>query len=548
MAGTSATLEAPRTPTAGERPVPPPRAETPQEVAAREVAQQAQSTLGTSSEAAGVSALEQLSTQEQGLGIQNGAKPQLEQTSGAESSAARVSGGLTGDQQAELNAVRAAAEMIREQKRERAEQLKGMTSEQLQEAIEDAAEEVEAVKEMLSIARSKEVQNELLSDWARKRGELNALKREAQSRGKTGQITKESQVAQAENRRRERAMAEEAGTLQGMSLDELRGEAERLGAMSGYFESRLNDERANPESDPDSIKVLGSELSEARAKEQQARRQLGLVQKRDKTRTSRAEAESEEQKTKKEEEERTRWIMEAAPPAELEAWINQSTGELTTLEDRISELRDQTIFGKDKKTAERALAESVSQANETRRNLAAYQEALERARGREAVERGLEDVTGIESIQKLSKADYDNLSAEDQAKYLERVGKALNEAKDDLRYATLKAKVKEGGDMSVRDRAFFAKWLASEVLAKGIKSYGMDNFVRLEHQYPDITKLMFDIVAADKAARERYDQLPEALKKGKGGKNLLWILLMILGSAVAATFSGANLKEALRTE
>jgi hypothetical protein len=548
MAGTSATLEAPRTPTAGERPVPPPRAETPQEVAAREVAQQAQSTLGTSSEAAGVSALEQLSTQEQGLGIQNGAKPQLEQTSGAESSAARVSGGLTGDQQAELNAVRAAAEMIREQKRERAEQLKGMTSEQLQEAIEDAAEEVEAVKEMLSIARSKEVQNELLSDWARKRGELNALKREAQSRGKTGQITKESQVAQAENRRRERAMAEEAGTLQGMSLDELRGEAERLGAMSGYFESRLNDERANPESDPDSIKVLGSELSEARAKEQQARRQLGLVQKRDKTRTSRAEAESEEQKTKKEEEERTRWIMEAAPPAELEAWINQSTGELTTLEDRISELRDQTIFGKDKKTAERALAESVSQANETRRNLAAYQEALERARGREAVERGLEDVTGIESIQKLSKADYDNLSAEDQAKYLERVGKALNEAKDDLRYATLKAKVKEGGDMSVRDRAFFAKWLASEVLAKGIKSYGMDNFVRLEHQYPDITKLMFDIVAADKAARERYDQLPEALKKGKGDKNLLWILLMILGSAVAATFSGANLKEALRTE
>lgn len=545
MAGSPATLEAPP-PAAAERSGPPAgQPESAADVAAHRVAEEAQRSLAAQG---AESALREISSPENEVGgPQSGAKPAGEQASGAESSATRVSGGLTDDQRAELNAVRATAEMMREQKREGAEQLKGMTSEQLQEAIADATEEVEAVKEMLSIARSREVQNELLSDWARKRGELNALKREGQSRGKTSQTTREAQVAQAENRIRERAMAEEAVRLQGMSLDELRGEVDRLGARSGYFESRLNDERANPESDPDFKKVLESELSEARAIEQQVRRQLGLEQKRDKTRTSQAEAESEEQKAKKEEEERARWIREAAPAAKLEEWINQSTKELTTLEDRISELRNQSIYGKDKKAAGRELAESVSQANEVRRELAAYQEALVGARGREAVERGLEDVTGIESIQKLSKTEYDDLSTEEQGKYLESVGKVLNETKDDLRFATLKAKVKEGGDMSVRDRAFFAKWLASEVLAKGIKSYGMDNLVRLQHQYPDIAKLMFDTVATDKAIREKLDQLPEELKKGKGGKNLLWILLMILGSAVISTIKGADVREALKT-
>ncbi|GEM_PF-3616857 len=424
----------------------------------------------------------------------------------------------------DLGEIRSQAQAIEQraqEMREELERIRGLSPEDLSAELQNANVDLSAAAEKFRLFRNttlaRRFQNEM--DEAAQRvdilgnraTELRRLGRQVDPRNTTS-----SQTEAARMRQEVRDNAALSTKYSSMSATEIKTARDQAQSDYDSFDSQLK--AADAAGDEPRAKILREEKALAQARLSEA---IRIYDKK----VPEAETKEKEEKAKANKEEADRLRREQSAPKELEAAINDLKTEIARWETQLKTETDPAKIA--------TLNENLRTA---RTRLGQEEEALKAARDKARKEAGTNEIRTKENIRKMTIEEFDALSEEDGGKYLNELGKALQQKfkYDSSEFRLTQAEIAANRAVSLEKLATYVDVLGERLITKGGKGVDWKTLNLISSKYPQVEQALAQRLLASDRAKALQERYPSSWKKMMeyAGKHKGWLLIILAILAV----------------
>ncbi len=427
------------------------------------------------------------------------------------------------------------------------EELRELDQEELTGAIEDKKIELQMYRQASVDPRIrpeqrdqyrglKDITNSELIDMRRVYKERFGEETQAGGRDKSSE---ERAAAQREMK----ARAEYSETVAGMTPEQRATERIKLEAAREALEETLTEDLTPAERNA-AERELGNSNARIKALDKTEAKKASEEQKKAEE-EEKAKTEAEERKA---EEEMVKLRAETATIEDLPFFrgalkkLRDENAEdrknLLDLENKIKEEKDPQE--KDRLEGERkTLREKLTKGANMQK---VYEEGYKTASQRVREETGRETALSPETLREMSPAQFEKLSEEEKAKYLQEGARAYGRPTAN-EIANIRRKVEAGTNLSQKEMMQFTRWASDSLMAKGAnKGEIMRSVNLLTNQYPEVGQAIFSRVVATEAAQQALkEKFPsnweKVLKFAREHPGWMMLILAILAGVVVGPVS-----------
>ena len=444
-----------------------------------------------------------------------------------------------GAQQVTPEAARAAidtfAEDATEAARQRREELRTLTLEDIDDDIAYQKARMEGASHTLNTTRlPDETYNEarkIMADADKEIKELRNLRRQSVRGTRTAGTKSESEAAG----RAARQQAEEAARLTKMPLADLRDERDIAKATANQLEKQL--ENIDPQ-DVVTRRGIEAELTRMKAKAEELER----IYDEKETEQKKADQKTEEERLEKD----FRTLQaEMGPAVQIQKIVDSMQKEFNDLKNQIvikTEALGKTADPEDREKLQGEISDLKRRFSEAGNNLKAEKESLSAAREREREEADSSTTIAKENIRHVSNAEYEKFTPEQKKERileLARVSPELNS----IAFGLLRTKIESGANLSQDEMGQFVRY-ASTGLIRGDRGL-LNTVYEATAHYSEIgPAVLAQVLATREAQRALREANPSDLEKiwkfASKYKGWMAILLLIIAGATAGVAVGVG--------
>lgn len=452
-------------------------------------------------------------------------------------------------EEAVVDQVTAAAQEAARARREWLDELRELDQEELSDAIEDKKIEVQTYRQASVDPRIRPEQRDhykSLKDIARsEQRDMRRVQKERFGEETAGGSGDKAAEERAEAQREARERIEYAAKLAKMTPEERT--AERLSlvsakeaveeTLSGQLTQTLREAYNKQLQDADvKLKALDKVTAEKAPEEQKK------VEEKEKAKTEAEERKAEEEMVKLRAETAT---IEDLPffRSALKKLRDENAEDRKNLLDLENKIKDATDpQEKERLDGERkTLREKLTRGANMQK---VYEEGYKTASQRAREEASRESALSPETLREMSPAEFEKLSDEEKAKYLQEGARAYGRPTA-TEIANIRTKVEAGTNLSQKEMMQFTRWASDSLMTKGANKGEIMGIVNLVgNQYREVSQAILSRVVATEAAqqalREKFPSNWErVLKFAKDHPGWAMILLLILAGVIAGPVSVA---------